>query len=57
MTHWTLGIIGGSGLYAIDGLEDARWISVESPWGEPSDAILTGRIAGIDGCLADGLGA
>lgn len=48
---WKIGIIGGSGLYAIDGLEDARWVSVESPWGEPSDAILTGRIAGIDVCF------
>ena len=33
------------------GAVDARWISVESPWGEPSDAILTGRIAGIDVCF------
>jgi 5'-methylthioadenosine phosphorylase len=48
---WKIGIIGGSGLYAIDGLVDARWVSVESPWGEPSDAILTGRIAGIDVCF------
>lgn len=46
-----LGIIGGSGLYAIDGLEDAQWVTVESPWGAPSDAILTGRIAGIDVCF------
>jgi 5'-methylthioadenosine phosphorylase len=45
---WTLGIIGGSGLYAIDGLEDARWQQVDSPWGAPSDAILTGRIAGVE---------
>ena len=40
---WKLGIIGGSGLYAIDGLADARWVAVESPWGAPSDAVLTGR--------------
>jgi len=45
---WKLGIIGGSGLYAIDGLEDARWVAVDSPWGVPSDAILTGRLSGID---------
>lgn len=44
---WTIGIIGGSGLYAIDGLEDARWISVESPWGAPSDAVLAGRIGHV----------
>ena len=44
-TH--LGIIGGSGLYRIDGLEDARWTSVDSPFGAPSDAILTGRLGGL----------
>lgn len=45
--NWTLGIIGGSGLYAIDGLEDGEWVHVDTPWGEPSDAILCGRIAGV----------
>ena len=45
--EWVIGIIGGSGLYAIDALEDAQWISVQSPWGEPSDAILCGRIGGV----------
>lgn len=48
---WKLGIIGGSGLYAIDGLEEARWVSVETPWGAPSDDILTGRIAGVEICF------
>lgn len=37
-----IGIIGGSGLYAIDGLEGAEWVRVQSPWGVPSDEILTG---------------
>jgi 5'-methylthioadenosine phosphorylase len=46
--NWTLGIIGGSGLYAIDGLEDGEWVHVDTPWGEPSDAILCGRIAGVE---------
>ncbi len=46
MTGWTIGIIGGSGLYAIDALDDARWEAVASPWGAPSDALLTGSIAG-----------
>ena len=46
-----LGIIGGSGLYAIDGLENGRWVQVATPWGEPSDDILTGRIAGVDVCF------
>jgi len=45
---WALGIIGGSGLYAIDGLTDARWVALDSPWGTPSDAILTGRLHGVE---------
>jgi 5'-methylthioadenosine phosphorylase len=44
--EWTIGIIGGSGLYAIDALEDAQWIAVDTPWGSPSDELLIGRIAG-----------
>ncbi|MHA6344647.1 S-methyl-5'-thioadenosine phosphorylase [Roseivivax sp. CAU 1761] len=44
----TLGIIGGSGLYDLPGFEDAQWQSVETPWGAPSDAILTGRLGGCD---------
>ena len=41
---WKIGVIGGSGLYAIDALEDARWVTVDTPWGDPSDELLTGRI-------------
>lgn len=44
---WTIGIIGGSGLYAIEGLEDEQWIEVKSPWGEPSDEVLCGRIGDV----------
>ncbi len=47
MTGWKIGIIGGSGLYAVDGIEDGRWQTVETPWGEPSDAIYTGRIGHV----------
>ncbi len=47
MSPWTIGIIGGSGLYAIDALADAQWIAVDTPWGAPSDALLTGHIAGV----------
>ncbi|WP_298214271.1 S-methyl-5'-thioadenosine phosphorylase [Acidocella sp.] len=38
-----IGIIGGSGLYDIEGLTDTKWVRVETPWGEPSDEFLTGR--------------
>ena len=44
MSGWTLGVVGGSGLYEIDGLEDRRWVAVKTPWGAPSDEILHGRI-------------
>ncbi|HKL06016.1 MAG TPA: S-methyl-5'-thioadenosine phosphorylase [Roseovarius sp.] len=42
-----LGVIGGSGLYQIEGLDKAEWVSVETPWGDPSDQILTGVLDGI----------
>ena len=42
-----IGIIGGSGIYEIAGLADAQWQQVGSPWGTPSDAILTGTLAGV----------
>ncbi|SMX23224.1 S-methyl-5'-thioadenosine phosphorylase [Boseongicola aestuarii] len=42
-----IGVIGGSGLYEIAGLEDANWVDVESPWGAPSDQILTGSLGGV----------
>ncbi len=42
-----IGVIGGSGVYEIDGLEDAEWRSVDSPWGTPSDQILTGTLDGV----------
>ena len=45
--QWTIGIIGGSGLYAIDGLQDAEWRAIETPWGVPSDHILHGRIGEV----------
>jgi 5'-methylthioadenosine phosphorylase len=42
-----IAVIGGSGIYDIDGLEDATWQAVESPFGAPSDEILTGRLGGV----------
>ncbi|MFP4004517.1 MAG: S-methyl-5'-thioadenosine phosphorylase [Alphaproteobacteria bacterium] len=43
-----LGIIGGSGIYQMDAIEEARWERVSGPWGEPSDELLTGRLGGVD---------
>lgn len=48
MTNWTLGIIGGSGLYELDGLEDRREERISTPWGDPSDALLRGRIGEVE---------
>ena len=47
MAETMIGVIGGSGLYEIDGLEEADWQEVETPWGDPSDAILTGTLGGV----------
>jgi len=44
MGGWTIGILGGSGLYEIDGLEEVQSIAVDTPWGPPSDELLVGRI-------------
>lgn len=48
MPRTVLAVIGGSGVYDIANLKDARWEPVKSPWGEPSDAILTGSLGGVD---------
>ena len=42
-----IGVIGGSGVYQIDGLEGASWVKVKTPWGKPSDDILVGRLDGV----------
>ncbi|AWZ21415.1 S-methyl-5'-thioadenosine phosphorylase [Roseovarius sp. EC-HK134] len=47
MTQTMIGVIGGSGLYEIDGLQGAEWRAVETPWGAASDAILTGTLDGV----------
>jgi len=48
MNKWTLGVIGGSGLYEIDGVENGRWERIESPWGQASDEVYRGTLNGID---------
>ncbi len=47
MTKSVLGILGGSGLYDLPGLTNPNWISVPSPWGTPSDAILFAELDGL----------
>jgi 5'-methylthioadenosine phosphorylase len=42
-----IGVIGGSGVYDIDGLENAEWRRVETPWGEASDEVLFGTLNGV----------
>ena len=46
MTKTMLGVIGGSGIYDLPGLENARWEKIDSPWGEPSDAVHLGELGG-----------
>jgi 5'-methylthioadenosine phosphorylase len=47
MTKAVLGIIGGSGIYDLPGLENARDEAIKSPWGEPSSSVRRGTIAGL----------
>jgi 5'-methylthioadenosine phosphorylase len=42
-----IGIIGGSGIYEMEGIEGASWVKVASPWGKPSDEVLVGRLEGV----------
>jgi 5'-methylthioadenosine phosphorylase len=45
--HGVVGVIGGSGLYEMEeGLEEARWVKVKTPFGDPSDAFRVGRVGG-----------
>jgi 5'-methylthioadenosine phosphorylase len=45
---WRIGIIGGSGLYAIDALDDPTWRRIETPWGDPSDELLFGSLGDVE---------
>jgi 5'-methylthioadenosine phosphorylase len=44
---FVLGIIGGSGVYDIDGVENGKWVKVSTPYGDPSDEIFTGILNGL----------
>jgi 5'-methylthioadenosine phosphorylase len=46
-----IGIIGGSGLYQLPGLENVREERVATPFGEPSDVIVTGKIKSVEACF------
>ena len=48
MPKASIGIIGGSGLYDIEGLTEKQEISVDTPFGKPSDSILVGSLEGVD---------
>ena len=48
MSKYKVGIIGGTGLYNIEGFTHQKWVKVKTPFGSPSDALLTGKIAGRD---------
>ena len=45
--EWVLGVLGGSGVYEIEGLENREWRRIETPWGAPSDELLFGEIGGV----------
>lgn len=47
MAKWKIGVIGGSGLYDITGLENARETRVETPWGDPSDVLIEGNVGEV----------
>ena len=47
MSDWVLGVIGGTGLYDIEGMQDRRSELVHTPWGEPSDELTFGTIGGV----------
>jgi 5'-methylthioadenosine phosphorylase len=48
MSKFKIGIIGGSGLYHIEGFNDQKWVKVKTPFGDPSDEFLTGTLGGRD---------
>ncbi len=48
MSKWTLGVLGGSGLYEIDGLENAREEHIVTPWGVPSGNVMRGNIGDVE---------
>jgi 5'-methylthioadenosine phosphorylase len=48
MSNYRVGIIGGTGLYNVEGLTHQKWVEVKTPFGSPSDELLTGKMLGRD---------
>jgi 5'-methylthioadenosine phosphorylase len=48
MGNRVIGVIGGSGIYELDGLRDVKEVAIETPFGSPSDAYIRGRLGDID---------
>ena len=48
MSNHRIGIIGGTGLYDIEGFTHQKWVNVKTPFGPPSDDLLTGKLTGRD---------
>src|SRR5579863_6298042 len=46
MSKYRIGVIGGTGLYSVEGFTDQKWVKVKTPFGAPSDDLLTGKLAG-----------
>ena len=46
MSRHRIGFIGGTGLYHVEGLTEQKWVNIKTPFGAPSDALLTGRLEG-----------
>ena len=51
MKNRKLGIIGGSGLYKMEGFEKTKWKKVKTSWGQPSDDVMTAQLNGTDICF------
>lgn len=50
-SEWAIGVVGGSGLYEMEGLEDIEELAIRSPFGDPSDKLVAGRLAGRRVCF------
>src|SRR5258708_6722706 len=56
MPNYRIGIIGGSGLYHLEGFTHQKWVKIKTPFGAPSDDLLTGKLSGRDVVFLPGHG-